>query len=117
MTMSKTNVEIDCKENDLEDMVSKLTHIIGDYYLGADERQYILYYLRTRKRREDSTEYKALDTIGYYSSLSYLLKSCAIHTNRMAISNGELTELRDCIKQLIDKTDEFTNMVNKFNIG
>jgi hypothetical protein len=81
-------------------------HLIGNYYYTADANQYILLECgkrnkidrKTRKVTDEIMEYE--DVLGYYTTLSALIKACVTHANKTATVNGEITTLTEAIKHI-----------------
>lgn len=104
----------DCEKGREQEIdLSKLLHIVDNYYFGADERQYILYCLKTRTKKSDNSQYKAFETVGYYNNIVHMLRACAVRSNRTAVNSGEFNRLEDCIKHLVEKYDECISVMNK----
>lgn len=94
----------------------KLTHILDNYYMDADENQYILYYEKTSTNRKTGEQYKSLSVIGYYGTIPTLLQRCITHSNRQDMQDGKFDELNDCIKQIMSKTDEFMSLMSELKL-
>ena len=102
------NESIEETTNVAEDMKT-MTHIIKNYYMGADDNQYILKEIVTRTKRGTSESYQAEATIGFYTSVSGLIKGLARLECRRGIARGEMKELFDCI----DFFENFENQIDK----
>lgn len=83
-------------ETTSEDSV-KITHIIDNFYMGADDYQYILKEKVTRTRRGSDETYESESTVGYYGSIQALIIGLVRLMTRREINNGNLKELKDCI--------------------
>ena len=82
--------------------------LVEDYYFSADENQYILYRCGKRNKIDIKTK-KATgeiidftEAVGFYTTLSSMLKGCVRECNRRKIQNGEISNLKDCIKNIDD---------------
>lgn len=94
------------KENNKVDLSNKV-HIAGQYYMGADDRQYTLYWVRESTSKKTDETYETTSILGYFGDIPYLLKSCIAHTIRRKIQNGEIDTIKELMKQYINKLDEF----------
>lgn len=92
-------------------------HLVGNYYYTADDNQYILLECGSRKKIDRKThkltdeimEYE--DTLGYYSTLSTLVKDCVTYSNKAATANGEISTLRQAIIQINEIYSEINNKI------
>jgi hypothetical protein len=78
-------------ENNTEEMRNKI-HIIDNYYVAADDRQYILLKIVIRKPKDTTKEpYEAEDIVGYYGSIKQAVLSCISYL----LNFNELKLIRD----------------------
>lgn len=99
-------------------MTMNKIHICGNLYFRADSMQYILLEcgqrekidIRTKQGTGEVGDYETI--LGYYGSLSALMKSARGYAIRQEIIDGSVTTL-DEILTAIDKQDEW---LNRFNV-
>lgn len=82
--------------------------LVEDYYFSADENQYILYRCGKRNKIDIKTKKSTgevidfTETVGFYTTIFSMLKGCVRECNRRKIQNGEISNLKDCIKHIDD---------------
>jgi len=98
---------IEIKQKTKEEM----THLFDDYYLDADEKQYVLKRAVTRKNRKNNEQYEAMETLGYYGTIGYALKQCVIFETRNGIEVGNFKEISDLINYIEALTNRVESLV------
>lgn len=73
------------------------THIIDNFYMGADDYCYILKEYVTRTKRDSNEVYQADVNIGYYTTIQSLVKALCTLMCRRGVSEGKIKELNDSI--------------------
>lgn len=81
--------------------------ITDKYYMTADEKQYILIWVKESTSKDNTKTYDNPVNIGYFSSLPSVLKACVSHMIKQGIRNGEITTLKECLEQYMNKLNEF----------
>ena len=91
------------------------TKIIDNYYLMADDKQYILACIKKSVKKDTGEEYKRVDTLGYYNTIPGALKACMAHMNRQKIQAGDFSTIKDCINQYVEAYNKFCDMFECLN--
>lgn len=105
--MTKTNV------------TNNMIPLVEDYYFSADENQYILYRCGKRNKIDIKTKKSTNEiiyftkTVGFYATLSAMLKGCIRECNMRKVQNGDVTSLSEYIKRL----EEMYNRIEKLTKG
>ncbi|MEG0898421.1 MAG: hypothetical protein RSF40_01760 [Oscillospiraceae bacterium] len=86
--------------------------LIKNYYVEADEKQYVLKQLISRKRKETEEVYAAENLIGYYPNIPSLIKACVNHNTRLGISDGEILTLTDAARHIESITNELNSIIS-----
>lgn len=85
-----------------------MINIYDNYYVDADENQYVLYVCGRREKmtlgnKQPTGEFKDYqEAIGYYTSLTGVLSGCIQHATRKKVANNEISHLRECIEFISD---------------
>ena len=91
--------------------------LVEDYYFSADENQYILYRCGKRDKIDIKTKKSTgeiidfTEIVGFYTTLSAMLKGCVRECNMRKIQNGEINSLKDCIdhiESVYEKIEDIT---------
>ena len=91
--------------------------LIDNYYFTADDNQYILMECGTRNKIDRMTrkvtdeiiEYE--DILGYYSTLSLLIKACVTYYNRKAVKSGQVSSLTEAVEQIESVYSKLNDMI------
>lgn len=88
-----------------------MTHLFDDYFIEADEYQYILKKEVIRKRKDSNETYASSKILGYFPTIASVLKRCIRDNTMCAINNGKLNELKDLVSHLEDLTKRVEKLV------
>lgn len=94
--------------------------LVEDYYFSADENQYILYRcgkrnkidIKTKKSTDEIIDFT--ETVGFYTTLSAMLKGCVRECNMRKIQNGEISSLKECIECMDSMYEKIENLTRGF---
>ena len=92
-------------------MKDNYVKLIGNFYMSADENQYILIQEVERTDSKTQETKKAYATKGYYTTVEQLAKSCVTLANRQSIANGEIKTFEQCYSQISDMFAELKNIL------
>ena len=104
-------------ENKSEKIVNYIP-LTENYYFTANPDMYTLVQKVTKNRCEGKTRiqtgetYEAYDIIGFYTSLSSLINGCVTQLNRQSIESGEITTLKDCVKQIVNTRQQIIDILD-----
>ena len=96
---------------------SNMIPLVEDYYFSADENQYILYRCGKRDKIDIKTKKSTgeiidfTEAVGFYTTLSAMLKGCVRECNMRKIQNGEINSLKDCVdymESVYEKIEDIT---------
>lgn len=102
------------------DSINNMIPLVEDYYFTADENQYILYRCGKRDKIDIKTKRPTgeiidfADTVGFYTTLSSMLKSCVVACNRRKVQNGEIGSLKDCVEQMNNMYERIESLTKEF---
>ncbi|MBQ5318455.1 MAG: hypothetical protein J6K17_05135 [Oscillospiraceae bacterium] len=97
-----------------------MVKITDEYYYEADGTQYTLVRKVRRPRgkfgsKETTSEIVEIsETLGYYTTLETMLKSCAKHITTQKIANGEITTISEHIAELKRLKNSFEQSLMDF---
>lgn len=80
--------------------------LIENYFVDADEMQYILKQSVTRQKKNSDETYSAENIIGYYPSMKSTVNALITIIARKAIINNEVSDLKEYIKQIETTTNK-----------
>ena len=90
----------------MENEYKNLIHLVENYYFTADSHQFILMECGVRKKIDIKTK-QATDEdknyqniLGYYNTLSSLLKGCVSYDIKNKINTKDITTLSDCLNRI-----------------
>ena len=86
-----------------------MIHVFDDYYIDADEYQYILKQDMHRKDKKNNDVYKA---ISYHKTIFNALWSLRDKTHR-EITSGNDIELAKALRMISDADSEMTDIMKK----
>ena len=88
-----------------------LVHILGNYYFSLDGTQYTLVRRVVRNKRGLAEVYEDEETLGYFSTLSGLLKKIAKDCLSEEIQSGSITNIKEAISEYDAITSRLENIV------
>lgn len=94
--------------------------IIGNYYLSADQKQFILKEIGnrqkidkiTRKSTDEEIEYEK--DLGYYNTIPLALNACIEVATREGIADGTIETLKQCCEFVTESYDTLKTKMNLF---
>lgn len=90
-----------------------MVKLIDDYYMDADEHQYILKRIVNYKKN-DGTEAEREDTKGNFTSIENLIVFLANLILRENIKNDEIKDLFLCVEEMRNIKSHIEQLVNVF---
>ena len=90
-----------------------MVKLIENYYMDADENQYIL-KRKVSYKKSDGSDAEREETKGYFSSVENLIVALANKLLRERIQNNEIKDLFLCVEELRDIKSALTALVNVF---
>lgn len=76
-----------------------LVHIIDDYYMAADGTQFVLVKRVERTNRKTNEGYADEETLGYFVTVSGLLKHLAKNHISDEVQSGNIKTIKELIRE------------------
>ena len=90
-----------------------MVKLIDDYYMDADEHQYIL-KRKVGYKKADGTQAEREDSIGYFTSIENLVVALSDKLLREEIQNEKIKDLFFCVEELRDIRASLYEIINVF---
>lgn len=90
-----------------------MVKLIENYYMDADEHQYILKQI-VKYKKNDGTEAERADTKGHFTSIENLIVFLANLILRDDIKNDEIKDLFLCVEEMRNIKAHIEQLVNVF---
>jgi phosphohistidine phosphatase SixA len=105
--MKETENKLKIEEKTPKQMV----HLFDDYYMDADNYNYILKKAVVRKTKKTNEEYESTQVLGYFPDMKSLVHSLIKNEHRQAVSSGSIKDLEQAINRLNQLTERIQSLV------